>query len=169
MIFIIYYLVVMLSLSKVPNILLHTCGSEFEIRPLRNLLLCGCVMESRVLDPRLGGLPPDASVDVVDKAVLAVFKDLHPSMQAKRWDKTLSSNAFDTIGALMTLTMADLLDLGVPQGHAKLTLRALFPPSLQPSQAPSTPVPQVAPDSPYAPSPSRKSGPEFCGQCWDIG
>ena len=94
-------------------------------------------MESRVLDPRLSGLPPDAPVDVVDKAVLAVFKDLHPSMQAKRWDKTLSSNAFDTIGALMTLSMADLLDLGVPQGHAKAGF-ARFVPS-EPAAHASTP------------------------------
>ena len=108
-------------------------------------------MESRVLDPRLGGLPPDAPVDVVDKAVSDIFKDLHSSMQAKRWDRILSSNAFEMIGALMTSSLADLLDLGVPQGHAKLTLRALFPPRLQPSQAPPSPVPQVAPDSPYAP------------------
>ena len=120
---------------------------------------------SRVLDARLGNLPPDAEAGDVVEAVAAVSSDMHSSVRVKRYEKSLEANGYDTIGGLVALGVGGLALLGVPQGHAKLILRCLFPPSLQqPASAPPTPshpVPQ--PDSPYLASPMEpRSGPEFC-------
>ena len=120
---------------------------------------------SRVLDERFGVLSPDAEVGVVIKVVAEVFSDLHLSVRVKKHEKTLESNDYGTLGGLMTLEIDDLLLLGVSQGHAKLIIRALFPPSLQPAPPPSPPSPTrtVVPDSPFSSSPPRvRSGPEFC-------
>ena len=38
------------------------------------------------------------------------------SIQTKKYDKLLSANSFDTVGALQMLTARDLLELGVAQG-----------------------------------------------------
>ena len=103
---------------------------------------------SRVLDERFGALSPDAEVGVVIKVVAAVLGDLHLSVVVNKHEKTLESNDYGTLGGLMTLEVDDLLLLGVSQGHAKLIIRALFPPSLQPPPpSPPRPIPTVVPDS----------------------
>ena len=119
---------------------------------------------SRVLDERFGALSPDAEVGVVIKVIAAVLGDLHLSVVVKKHEKTLESNDYGTLGGLMTLEVDDLLLLEVSQGHAKLIIRALFPPSLQPPPpSPPRPIPTVVPDSPYSSSPPKvRSGPEFC-------
>ena len=45
---------------------------------------------SRVLDARLGDLPPDAEASVVVKAVAAVFSDMHVSVRSRQTDTTPS-------------------------------------------------------------------------------
>ena len=81
----------------------------------------------RVLDARLGGLPPDADASVVVEAIAAVFSDMHSSVRVKKYHRSLEENGYDTIGGLMTLSVEDLLVLGMPQGHAKLVWGCLFP------------------------------------------
>ena len=120
---------------------------------------------SRVLDARFGALSPDADVGVVIKVVATVLGDLHLSVVVKHHEKAIEANDYGTLGGLMTLEVEDLVLLGVSQGHAKLIIRALFPPSLQPTPPSPTrpPTPTVDPDSPYKDSPPRiRSGPEFC-------
>ena len=119
----------------------------------------------RVLDARLGSLPPDADAGVVVEAVAAVFSDMHSSVRVKRYDKSLEANGYDTIGGLMTLSVEDLLLLGLPQGHAKLVWSCLFPPSLQ-QPAPTTPPhPFPQPDSPYLASPMKQRSGPASGSC----
>ena len=119
-----------------------------------------CVMESRVLDPHLAELAEGAKVGVVKCKVAIMFSELRLSIQAKKYDKSLSGNNFDTVGALRTLTPRDLLELGVSQGHIALTMNALFPSEEQMSGSNTT---AVSPTSPSPPMPPRaRSGPEFC-------
>ena len=120
---------------------------------------------SRVLDERFGVLSPDAEVGVVIKVVAEVLGDLHLSVVVKKHEKTIEANDYGTLAGLMTLDVEDLLLLGVSQGHAKLIVRALFPPSLQPLRTPETPArptPIVERDSPYSSPLKGRSGPEFC-------
>jgi hypothetical protein len=93
--------------------------------------------------------------------VAIVFSDLHLSLQAKKYDKMLSSNGFDTVGALMVVTPKDLLELGCLQGHISLVLNALFPPEEQPESVVTPPTSPV-PASPPSTITRVKSGPEFC-------
>ena len=90
---------------------------------------------SRVLDARLGELPPDAEVGVVVKAIVEVFSDLHLSVWVKKHEKSLETNGYGTVGGLMTLDAEDLVLLGVSQGHAKLKLVSAFASAVRVSSA----------------------------------
>ena len=89
-------------------------------------------MVERVLDTRISNVSEDGDVAEVSGQVAIVFSDLHLSLQSKKYDKLLSANGFDTVGALKVVTSQDLLELGVLQGHLALVLNALFPPEDQP-------------------------------------
>ena len=120
------------------------------------------MMVERVLDTRISDVSEDGDVAEVSGQVATVFSDLHLSLQSKKYDKLLSANGFDTVGALMVVTSQDLLELGVLQGHLALVLNALFPPEDQPESV----GPEVVPPIPTLPPPSTntraRSGPEFC-------
>ena len=90
------------------------------------------MMVERVLDTRISNVSEDGDVAEVSGQVAIVFSDLHLSLQSKKYDKLLSANGFDTVGALKVVTSQDLLELGVLQGHLALVLNALFPPEDQP-------------------------------------
>ena len=65
-----------------------------------------CVVELRVLDTRISDVPGAGDVVEVSGQVAVVFSDLHLSLQQKKYDKVLSANGFDTIGALMVVAPA---------------------------------------------------------------
>ena len=119
------------------------------------------MMVERVLDTRISDVTESSDVAEVSGQVATVFSDLHLSLQQKKYDKLLSANGFDTVGALLAVTPKDLLELGVLQGHIALVFNVLFPPEGQPESV----EPEVVPSFPTSP-PSTitrvKSGPEFC-------
>ena len=84
-------------------------------------------MGSSVLDPRIGGLTPDADVGVVSGMVAAVFSDQHISFQQGKYDVLLMEQGFGTLSALLELELEDLLEMGLTRGHAKVAMSALFP------------------------------------------
>ena len=88
-----------------------------------------------------------------------LFSDLQLSLQSKKYDKLLSANGFDTVGALKVVTPQDLLELGVLQGHLALVLNALFPPEDQPESLGTAVVPTLSPQSTTT---RAKRGPELC-------
>ena len=117
------------------------------------------MMVERVLDTRISNVSEDGDVAEVSGQVAIVFSDLHLSLQSKKYDKLLSANGFDTVGALKVVTSQDLLELGVLQGHLALVLNALFPPEDQPESVGTAVVPTLPPQSTIT---RAKSGPEFC-------
>ena len=117
------------------------------------------MMVERVLDTRISNVSEDGDVAEVSGQVAIVFSDLHLSLQSKKYDKLLSANGFDTVGALKVVTSQDLLELGVLQGHLALVLNALFPPEDQPEPLGTAVVPTLPPQSTIT---RAKSGPEFC-------
>ena len=113
------------------------------------------------LDTRISDVTESGDVAEVSGQVATVFSDLHLSLQSKKYDKMLSANGFDTVGALMVVTPKDLLELGCLQGHIPLLLNALFPPEEQPESV-ATPPTSPVPASPPSTITRTKSGPEFC-------
>ena len=106
------------------------------------------MMVERVLDTRISNVSEDGDVAEVSGQVAIVFSDLHLSLQSKKYDKLLSANGFDTVGALKVVTSQDLLELGVLQGHLALVLNALFPPEDQPESVEpkvGSPIPTLPP------------------------
>ena len=98
----------------------------------------------RVLDTRISDVTESGDVAEVSGQVATVFSGLHLSLQQKKYDKMLSANGFDTVGALMAVT------LGCLQGHISLVLNALFPPEDQPESVatpPTSPVPASPPST----------------------
>ena len=71
------------------------------------------MMVARVLDTRISDVSEFGDVAEVSGQVATVFSDLHLSLQSKKYDKLLTANGFDTVGALLVVTAKDLLELGV--------------------------------------------------------
>ena len=121
------------------------------------------MMVERVLDTRISDVTESGDVAEVSGQVATVFSDLHLCIQSKKYDKLLSANGFDAVGAFLAVTADDLLQLGVLQGHLALLINALFPPEDQHESLVSPPTSPI-PTSPPSTSTRVESGPEFC-QC----
>ena len=125
------------------------------------------MMVERVLDTRISDVTESGDVAEVSGQVATVFSDLHLSIQSRKYDKLLSANGFDTVGALLAVTADDLLQLGVLQGHLALLINALFPPEDQPESLvtpPTSPIPTSPPT--YA---RVRSGPSVVPTRLDAG